>query len=297
MQDRLEEIRIDEIYVDEDFNCREEISIISLQELSDSIKSRGLIQPIVVSEASEEEQKLYGKKYILIAGFRRTKACEMILQHEKIKAIVQNIPDPLDRRTINLLENLDRKELNILQEARAIEPYVRAGWSRKKICQALSRNDGWVQVRTYLLGMPPEIQKDAGAGVLTQNNIRELYTVQCMDKNPETLYAFVRDLKSKKERGMKGVSINPYIKKVSEKHKPSPNELRDLMNHFYDSRIGPGIWTKCIAYALGEITLIDVYDALEEYAQENDIVYYRPLQKLEGEEDSNESNDSNDEEE
>jgi len=69
--DKFVQMPMSDIYVDEDFNCRKRITPIDVVDLAKDIKKNGLLQPVIVSIQSDEQQAENGKSYRLIAGFRR----------------------------------------------------------------------------------------------------------------------------------------------------------------------------------------------------------------------------------
>ena len=90
---------------------RVDFNLETIEELAQSIKSVGLIQPIVVCTD--------GENYRIIAGERRWRAAQL-LSMEKIPCIIKDI-DPNRRHEIALIENIQREELSPLEEARAIK--------------------------------------------------------------------------------------------------------------------------------------------------------------------------------
>jgi ParB family chromosome partitioning protein len=93
----------------------------SLQELADSIKSQGVVQPIVVrpmgSPGAGESQR-----YEIIAGERRWRAAQMA-GLAQIPAVIRDIPDEA-AIAVALIENIQRENLNPLEEARALERLI-----------------------------------------------------------------------------------------------------------------------------------------------------------------------------
>ena len=93
----------------------------SLQELADSIKAQGVVQPIVVrpvgTPAAGESQR-----YEIIAGERRWRAAQMAGLGE-IPAVIRHIPDEA-AIAVALIENIQRENLNPLEEARALERLI-----------------------------------------------------------------------------------------------------------------------------------------------------------------------------
>ena len=196
---QLREVKMVEILMDEDFNCRGAIAPIDVVDLAKDIERQGLIQPITVAPLTEP---VNGKLFKLLAGHRRFKA-HIVLKKETILATVRDEPmSEIDARAINLAENLMRKDLNVLQEARAIRHFFILGLTETEVAQKLGQSRGWVQIRAMLLKLPNEVQKEVESGMISHTNVRELYAIH-KSGNMDTLYRAVRDIKDQKLRGKK----------------------------------------------------------------------------------------------
>ncbi|MFL6576855.1 MAG: ParB/RepB/Spo0J family partition protein, partial [Povalibacter sp.] len=93
----------------------------TLQELADSIKSQGLIQPILVRPLGEPAPG-QPRRYEIIAGERRWRAAQLAGLHE-IPSIIRRIPDEA-AVAMALIENIQREDLNPLEEARALDRLI-----------------------------------------------------------------------------------------------------------------------------------------------------------------------------
>jgi ParB family chromosome partitioning protein len=93
----------------------------TLQELADSIKAQGLIQPILVRPVGEPAPG-QPRRYEIIAGERRWRAAQLAGLHE-IPAIIRRIPDEA-AVAMALIENIQRENLNPLEEARALDRLI-----------------------------------------------------------------------------------------------------------------------------------------------------------------------------
>jgi ParB family chromosome partitioning protein len=93
----------------------------SLQELADSIKSQGLVQPIVVRPLNDASGT-QPRRYEIIAGERRWRAAQLAGLHE-IPALVRRVGDEA-AVAMALIENIQREDLNPLEEARALERLI-----------------------------------------------------------------------------------------------------------------------------------------------------------------------------
>jgi ParB family transcriptional regulator, chromosome partitioning protein len=93
----------------------------TLQELADSIKAQGLVQPIVVRPLNDASAT-QPRRYEIIAGERRWRAAQLAGLHE-IAALVRRVPDEA-AVAMALIENIQRENLNPLEEARALERLI-----------------------------------------------------------------------------------------------------------------------------------------------------------------------------
>jgi ParB family chromosome partitioning protein len=96
----------------------------TLQELADSIKAQGVVQPIVVRPIGEDsaEGSQTETRYEIIAGERRWRAAQLAGLHE-IPAVIRRVPDSA-AIAMALIENIQREDLNPLEEARALQRLI-----------------------------------------------------------------------------------------------------------------------------------------------------------------------------
>jgi ParB family chromosome partitioning protein len=139
----------------------------ALKELADSIKSKGLIQPIVV--AYEEEKG----KYILISGERRLRACKL-LGYASIKAIVV----PYKREEfleIALIENIQREGLTPIEEALGYRELIdRFGYTHEQIASIIGKDRATITNTLRLLKLPDEIKEMLNDGLISAGHCRVL---------------------------------------------------------------------------------------------------------------------------
>lgn len=104
----------------------------ALQELAESIKAQGLVQPVVVRRLAEGG-------YELIAGERRWRACQIAGMHE-IPAIIRDIPDQA-AAAMSLIENIQREDLNPLEEAIAMSRLIAEfGLTHQQTAESVGRS-------------------------------------------------------------------------------------------------------------------------------------------------------------
>lgn len=124
----------------------------ALRELADSIKSQGMIQPVVVRADAERPGR-----YELVAGERRWRAARLA-GLERVPALVRSL-DENDAAAIALIENIQREDLNPLEEASAIQQLiVKFGLTHEQAAHAIGRSRPAVSNLLRLLNLNPEVR-------------------------------------------------------------------------------------------------------------------------------------------
>ncbi len=268
-------IKMDDIDDSDKWNCRGKIAPIDVVDLSKDIKERGLIQPVSVMELDEAQRiDADGKGYRLLAGFRRMMAHRVNATTE-IACIIADIHNEIDALTYNLAENVQRKDLDILQEAMAIKRLRDLGVPETEAGLKTGMSRGWIQIRFMLLGLPEEVQQEAAAGIISQENIRKLYTLYHKTGDKEQLFEQVRRIKEAKARG---VSIKVEVDKQKARQTKilrKKGEIINMMGHMQEN-IGNGLHTRAMAWCAGEISDEDLYYSIKIYATENEKLYSIP---------------------
>lgn len=263
---RVYEIPMSDIFADEEFNCRGKIAPIDVVDLASDIEKDGLIQPVVVTPREGEP------KYLLIAGYRRYSA-HRVLQWETIRAVIREGVNEKDARLLNLKENLLRKNLNILEEANAIKKLFELGVTEHDAAKELQASRGWVQVRYMLLQLPDDAQKECAAGILTQEDIRQLYSLR---NDPDAQVNYVKAVKDAKLKGGKVMKVRAkQNRKPSDKRIRKRPEIFDMMEHI-QKNIGNGLHTRTLAWCAGEISDYELFQSLLDFANDKGIDYVAP---------------------
>ena len=141
-----------------------------LKELSDSIKTNGIIQPIVV-------QKMENDQFQIIAGERRWRATKLA-GIETIPAIIKDV----SRETLMkmaLIENIQREDLNVIEEALAYQSLIKEfGLSQEECAEKVSKNRSTVTNLIRLLSLPSETQEDLVNAKLSMGHGRALLSLE-----------------------------------------------------------------------------------------------------------------------
>ena len=129
----------------------------SLGELADSIKSRGLVQPILVRPLPRPNPT-ESQRYEIIAGERRWRAAQMAGLAE-IPAVIRDVPDE-DAVAMALIENIQREDLNPLEEARALLRLIEEfGLTHQAAAEAVGRSRAAVSNLVRLMELTDEVKE------------------------------------------------------------------------------------------------------------------------------------------
>ncbi|MEW4468597.1 ParB/RepB/Spo0J family partition protein [Parasphingorhabdus sp. JC815] len=137
----------------------------ALDELADSMKMRGVVQPIVV--------RPLGKSFQIVAGERRWRAAQRARLHQ-VPAIVRTLNDA-ETLEIAIVENVQRRDLNAIEEA---EAYVKLkddfGHSQAKLAELVGKSRSHIANLMRLLDLPESVRLLVGEEKLTMGHARAL---------------------------------------------------------------------------------------------------------------------------
>jgi len=163
--EKIEEINIELIELSEN-QPRKVFNEEEIEELASSIKSVGLIQPLVVQKK--------GDKYVLIAGERRLRACK-IAGIEKVKCIIKEYENPLE---IALIENIQRKDLNPYEKALAFKRLMdEFGYTQEELARRLGISRSKVANTLRILNLGEQIIDLIIKGKISEGHAKVLLSV------------------------------------------------------------------------------------------------------------------------
>jgi ParB family chromosome partitioning protein len=149
-----------------DLQPRVQMDDARLQELADSIKANGIIQPILVRRT--------GASYRIIAGERRWRAAQRAGLH-KVPVVVRDVSDGRELLELALIENIQRENLNAVDEALAYRRLAdEFGLTQDQIAAAVGKDRSSVANFMRLLKLPDEVRADLAAGALSMGHARAL---------------------------------------------------------------------------------------------------------------------------
>ncbi|MBA1338683.1 MAG: chromosome partitioning protein, ParB family [Pelagibacterales bacterium] len=150
------------------FQPRKYFSKENLEDLSNSIKERGIIQPIVV-----RPDKNIDGKYEIIAGERRWLASQNAGLHE-IPAVILNVDD-VKSLEFAIVENVQRQDLNPIEEAKGYQRLVdEFDYNQEKLSKFIGKSRSYIANSLRLLGLPEEVLLMVQQGDLSAGHARSL---------------------------------------------------------------------------------------------------------------------------
>lgn len=189
-----------------DFNEKELLS------LSQSIKAKGIIEPLVVTKKEDG-------RFEIIAGERRLKAAKLINLNQVPVIIKENTDDPSDRLVLALLENLCREDLNSIEEA---ESFLRLekefGKTHQEIATLSGRERPTITNAVRLLKLPDFVQDDIRFGRLSAGHGRAMLALS----DPSLFHQLRTEVMSKK---LNVRQTEALVKKYNRKPLPSQKDL------------------------------------------------------------------------
>jgi ParB family chromosome partitioning protein len=148
------------------FQPRTRFNESALQELTDSIKANGILQPVILRRLADDS-------YELVAGERRLRAAKLA-GLDAVPAIVREVDD---RRMMELalIENIQREDLSPIDEAKAFHALIQTiGLTHDEISERVGKQRSSITNSLRLLGLPPEVQDMVSRGTLSAGHGRAL---------------------------------------------------------------------------------------------------------------------------
>ena len=202
-----------------------------LASLADTIKEKGVLQPLLVRKV--------GTRYELIAGERRLRAAK--------KAGLQEVPvlvregEESDSLELSILENIQREDLNPIEEAKAYKQMMdRLDLTQEELARRVGKDRSSVANAVRLLQLPREIQEDLSSGQLSAGHARALLGVG-QEILQLKLWALIR------ERGLSVREAEKYVLQFKEGRKKGPRPLaavdpdvqalQDELSQYFGTRV------------------------------------------------------------
>ncbi|MCX7882361.1 MAG: ParB/RepB/Spo0J family partition protein [Brevinematales bacterium] len=196
-----------------------------LRELADSIREKGVIQPILVTD-------LGNGRYELVAGERRWRAAKMAGLLE-IPAIVKDFSEE-DKLEIALIENIQREDLNPIEEALAYREIMeKLNLSQDELAQRIGKNRSSIANTLRLLKLPESVQQKIIQKEITEGHARAILMLSDIDKMIQfSDYIVEKGLSVREAEDMARVFEKEEARVSRETPHSSPSSLENLEERF-----------------------------------------------------------------
>ncbi|MCM3006563.1 nucleoid occlusion protein [Priestia koreensis] len=194
-----------------------------IHELALTIRTHGIIQPIVVRPISDDE-------YELIAGERRWRAVQT-LGWEHIPAIIRTFNDA-ETASVALIENLQREELTSIEEALAYAKLLELhNLTQEALAQRLGKGQSTIANKLRLLKLPSTIQEAIMQKLITERHARALIPLKDVERQEAVLQEILeKNLNVKQTEDRVTSLIEKPVKKPKAKRKAFSKDARIAMN-------------------------------------------------------------------
>lgn len=167
------------------YQPRKQFDELALEELSQSIKTYGILQPINV-------RKLNNTIYELVAGERRLRASKKAGLKE-IPAIIVEYKEK-ESAIIALMENLQREDLNYIEEANGYNNLIiDHGFTQKEIAESIGKSQSTIANKLRILKLPKDIQRELLDNGLSERHGRALLKLPDYELKKETIHQVIKN--------------------------------------------------------------------------------------------------------
>jgi len=222
----MKQLPVDEIQPDPD-QPRNRFDPEQLEELTRSIETQGLIEPVIVRPSENDTEK----PYMLVAGERRWRAsCQAGL--EAIPALIRSMSRE-DALAVSLVENIQRENLTAVEEARAYRRLMEEqSWDQSKLAEHVGKSRSAVANRIRLLKLPQAVLEALNNEVISAGHARARLGLATSDE--EQINRLLEKITQndwsvrETEEKIKQSNSDANTNKSETKSSPSPNSTRDF---------------------------------------------------------------------
>ena len=199
----------------------------ALEELAESIKTYGIIQPIVVSK----QDGYYG----IIAGERRWRAAKLA-GLEEIPAIVRE-SDEQTNKEIALIENIQREDLNPFEKALGIRHLMeKYGLTQEQVSKKLGKSRSSISNTDRILYLAPDVLELVKQGKLTEGHCKALAGIEDADRQYAAALRMIDRGESVRQAESKN-RITKNEKKIDPKYKYLYEDIEDRFQGFFGTKV------------------------------------------------------------
>ena len=200
------------------FQPRKDFNLQEIEELAESIKQNGILQPILVRPLNAR-----GKSFEIIAGERRWRAAQLAKLHE-VPVIIRKFDDETSLG-VALIENLQRSDLNLIEEAQGYRLLMnKFEYTQEKLSNHLGKSRSHIANLLRLLSLPQNIKTILIMGDLTYGHVRAMLTLNEDETNEVVSKILDKGLSVREtERLVKKLKNLKNSTNSAQAHKEDPN--------------------------------------------------------------------------
>ena len=199
----------------------------SIDELANSIKEYGVIQPIIVTKKD--------KYYEIVAGERRWRASKRAGLTE-IPAIVRE-DDERRNREISLIENIQREDLNPIEKARGIKVLMEEyDLTQQKVADILGKSRSSIANTVRILNLDERVIDLALQGKLTEGHCKALMAITDGDKQYDMALYMIESVDTVREAEKK-MQVRKKMKKKDQKYEAIYRDIEDTFQGFFGTKV------------------------------------------------------------
>ncbi|MBI3627742.1 MAG: ParB/RepB/Spo0J family partition protein [Candidatus Sungbacteria bacterium] len=156
------------------YQPRREFDPKALEDLAESLKTHGMLQPILVSRVEIETPRGWETRYQLIAGERRWRAAGLA-NMEQIPVIIKKEPTNRMKLELALIENVQREDLNAIDRAKAFRQLIDDfKLMQREVAERIGKSREMVANSLRLLSLPPDMQEALSRGEIAEGHARAI---------------------------------------------------------------------------------------------------------------------------
>ena len=180
---------------------------VKLQELANSIKEHGLIQPVILRQAK--------KGYEIVAGERRWRACRKAGLKE-IPCMIKELTDE-QNMLVAIIENMQREDLNPIEEAEGLNQMISSfGMTQEEVSKSVGKSRPYITNSLRLLKLPQEVRDMVSEGKLTTGHARAIAGIGDRQKQIQLAEYVIKE----------ELSVREVERLIKEQHSPKKKNPR-----------------------------------------------------------------------
>jgi ParB family chromosome partitioning protein len=202
-----------------------------LEELAQSIRTHGVMQPLLVVQN--------GSRYTIIAGERRYRAARLA-GLSTLPVIVKNLSDK-DILEISLIENIQREDLNAIEQAEALKTLMENySLTQDEIAKRVGKSRSAIANLTRLISLPAEIKQLVQKGALSAGHARALLPLDDPKRIAEAAHLVVSrefSVRQTEEYIRKLLATPAYQNKTPQRRPPELDDAQKTLSELFDTKV------------------------------------------------------------